>query len=360
MDHTPKSLNMCLFARLPCDMKWYIKKFIDYDTKIRLILDNNRYFMTNRNLYSILTLDQLRKATRHGLVEKLYGDVGVYNEQVSTADGEIRVSTTNLSRQVACAFPKPTRHIFTCIVGLPKIVDKFHPMIEEVYKGVGPIVHVTSERRAQDLLTGFYALKNIRSSELELLNGRYLLSKLCFQLLVSLMIYCDVIKKYRIERCNRSLANAAIQKAHREKKRIENQIQKTRQDMQDLDEKNKEVYQRKIKRMTTRFIKENVYMQYVNQGMTLREAKDKLKEDAEIKKQQAVWKKVYIKSVKQAIAQRKIHLKEHAKREKQEIKIKQSEQLKKNKLIAQVIKSIKTYSKLAKQTARIAKKRFPL
>ena len=130
--------------------------------------------------------------------------------------------------------------------------------------------------------------------------------------------------------------------------------------MQDLDETNTEVYQNKIKRLSTRFMKDNVYMQYVNQGMTLREAKDKLKEDNEIKKQQTVGKKNYIKAVNQAIAQRKIQMKEHAKQEKQEIKLKQSEQVKRKKLISQVTKSIKTYSKLAKQTARIAKKRFPL
>ena len=360
MEHTSNSLNMCLFAKLPYDMKRYIQKFIDYDTKIRLILDNNKDFMTNRHLYSILTLDQLRKATRHGLVEKLYNGCGLYNEYISTEDGEIRVSTFNMSRQMVDAFPKPIRHSFRSLLGLPKFVDKFHPMLEEVYKGVSSFAHVTSERRAQDLLTGFNALKNIRSWEPELLNGDYLLSKLCFHLLVSLMIYCDVVTKDREERCNQALANIAIRKANREKKRIDKQIQKTRQDMQDLDETNTEVYQNKIKRLSTRFMKDNVYMQYVNQGMTLREAKDKLKEDNEIKKQQTVWKKKYIKVVNQAIAQRKIQMKEHAKQEKQEIKLKQSEQVKRKKLISQVTKSIKTYSKLAKQTARIAKKRFPL
>ena len=358
MDRATKSLNMCLFAKLPCDMKWYIRKFIDYDTKIRLIIDNNRDFMTNRNLYSILTLEQLRKATRHGLVEKLYGGIGIHNEYVSTGHGEIRVSTINMSREMADAFPKPVRHRFRCHNGLPKFVDKFHPMIEEVYNGIGSTAYITSERRAQDLLTGFNALKNIRSSELELLNGDYLLSKRCFQLLVSLMIYCDVVKNERVEKCQRALANLTIKKAVREKKRLETQIQNTRQTMQDLDEENTKMYQSKIKRMSTRFMKENVYMQYVNQGMTLREAKEKLKEDNEIKKQQTAWKKVYIKAVKQAISQRQTSMKEKARQEKQNMITKKQEEIKRKKIITQVTKSIKLYTKLAKQASRIAKKKF--
>lgn len=357
MEHTSSSLDMDIFARLPCDMKWYIKKFIDYDTKTRLIIDNNRRFMSNRNLYSVLTLEQIRKATRYGLIEKLYNVSTPRNEYVSTDDGNIQLDTINMSQQMSSAFPKSTRHSFRGHNGLPKFVDKFHPMIEEVYKGICSTVCVTYERKALCLLNGFVSLKNIRSSEPDVVNGVYLLSKLCFQLVVSMMIYFDVVKKDRIEKCRRALANITIKKAVREKKRLENRIQKTKQDMQNLDEKNTNEYQSKIKRMSTRFMKENVYMQYVNQGMTLREAKEKLKEDSEIKKQQTVWKKLYIKAVKQAVSQRQTSMKEKARQEKQNMITKKKEEINRKKIITQVTKSIKLYTKLAKQASRIAKKK---
>jgi len=60
------------FKKLPHEMKRYVYDFIDYDTKIDIILDNKEDFMTNKHLYSILTFEQIRKVTDNGLIKKIY------------------------------------------------------------------------------------------------------------------------------------------------------------------------------------------------------------------------------------------------------------------------------------------------
>jgi hypothetical protein len=355
------SLNMLLFSKLPIDMKRYVYNFIDYDTKIRLIINNHLDFMTNKNLSSILTLEQIKKATRFGLNEKIYKNKNTEDTNAYTGHfiGQY-TQRLGLNNDLIKALPKPIKYQYRRRNMLPIVVEKYHPMIDELTNIISWGVYVNGTLKASELINGFDALVCIRSDDPDMIDTNYLLSKVAYQLLISMIIYCEVVKKDRIERSKRALAKLTIKKAIREKKKLEDQIQNTERELQQLEEQDTKKYQTKIKRMNTRFMKENVYMQYVNQGMTLREAKDRVFQDKVEKKQQDMWKRVYIKAVKQATTQRKMQLKEETKREKQENKKKQEENMKKKKLIAQVTRSIKTYSKLAKQTARIAKKKFVL
>ena len=159
--------------------------------------------------------------------------------------------------------------------------------------------------------------------------------------------------KDRMERSKKALAKLTVKKALREKKKLQEKLENTEREMHEMENRDTQEYKTKIKRMRTRFMKENVYMQYVKQGMTLKEAKDKILQDRENKKQDDKWEKAYNKAVKEAVKKaiviNKIKLKEEKKREKDEL-------AKKKKLIAQVTKTIKSYSKIAKQAARAAKK----
>jgi len=188
-----------------------------------------------------------------------------------------------------------------------------------------------------------------------MINADYLLSKLAYHLLVSLIIYCDVVKKDRIERSKRALAKLTVKKAIREKKKLQQQLENTKREMQELEEEETENYQTKIHRMGTRFMKENVYMQYVNEGMTLREAKEKLSRDKENKKQDDKWKKVYIKAVKEATSNRKKQILINEQNEKKQEKERQREENARKKERKEVRKKVIAYMKIAKEAARLAK-----
>ena len=107
--------------------------------------------------------------------------------------------------------------------------------------------------------------------------------------------------------------------------------------------------------MGTRFMKENIYMQYVNQGMTLREAKEKLTRDKENKKQDDIWKKVYIKAVKEVTSNRKKQILINEQNEKKQEKERQREEKARKKERKEVRKKVIAYMKIAKEAARVAK-----
>ena len=335
------------FKKLPHEMKRYVYDFIDYDTKIDIILDNKEDFMTNKNLYSILTFEQIKKVTDNGLINKIYSSKyrrSPYNRLHPALD---------LSDEIINTFPKSINRKYTDTWGDIVSVKSFHPMLYEICDRIHRVSYIHNGNKAKQIIDGFRTLRNVRSNARNMIDADYLISKFAYHLLVSLIIYCEVVKKDRIERSKKALAKLTVKKALREKKKLQEQLENTEREMHEIENKDTREYKTKIKRMRTRFMKENVYMQYVKQGMTLKEAKEKILQDRKNKKQDDKWEKAYNKVVKEAVKKaalrNKIKLKEEKKREKDEL-------VKRKKLIAQVTKTIKSYSKLAKQAARAAKK----
>ena len=339
------------FKKLPHEMKRYVYDFIDYDTKIDIILDNKEDFMTNKHLYSILTFEQIRKVTDNGLIKKIYSSKNRWS------DYNRLHPTLHLSDEIIHTFPNPVKRKYTDSYGDIVSVKSFHPMLYEICDKIHRVSYIHNGHKAKQIIDGFRTLRNVRSNARNMIDADYLISKFAYHLLVSLIIYCEVVKKDRIERSKKALAKLTVKKALREKKKLQEKLENTEREMHEMENRDTREYKTKIKRMRTRFMKENVYMQYVKQGMTLKEAKEKIVQDRENKKQDDKWEKAYNKAVKEAvkkaIVRNKIKLKEEKKREKDEL-------VKRKKLIAQVTKTIKSYSKLAKQAARAAKKKMKM
>ena len=349
MEHDNSSENIQIFEKLPHDMKRYVYKFIDYNTKIDIILDNKKDFMTNKNLYSILTCEQIRKVTDNGLIKK------IYTSKNRWSDYNRLHPTLHLSDEIIDTFPKPVKRKYTDSYGDIVSVKSYHPMLYEICDRIHRVSYIHNGHKAKQIIDGFRTLRNVRSNAQNMIDADYLLSKFAYHLLVSLIIYCEVVKKDRIERSKRALAKLTVKKAIREKKKLQQQLEKTKREMQELEEEETENYQTKIHRMGTRFMKENVYMQYVNQGMTLREAKEKLSRDKENKKQDDKWKKVYIKAVKEATSNRKKQILINERNEKKQEKERQREEAARKKERKEVRKKVIAYMKIAKEAARLAK-----
>ena len=349
MEHDNSSKNIQVFEKLPVDMQRYVYKFIDYDTKIEMILDNKEDFMTNKNLYSILTFEQIKKVTNNGLIKKIYCSKNRWSEYNRLHP------TLHLSDEIINTFPKSINCTYIDSYGSTVSVKSFHPILYEICDRINRVPYIHNQNKAKQIIDGFRTLRNVRSNALNMINADYLLSKLAYHLLVSLIIYCDVVKKDRIERSRRALAKLTVKKAIREKKKLQQQLENTERAMQQLEEQETENYQTKIQRMGTRFMKENIYMQYVNQGMTLREAKEKLTRDKENKKQDDIWKKVYIKAVKEVTSNRKKQILINEQNEKKQEKERQREEKARKKERKEVRKKVIAYMKIAKEAARVAK-----
>lgn len=349
MEYENSSENIQIFEKLPHDMKRYVYKFIDYNTKIDIILNNKKDFMTNKHLYSILTFEQIKKATDNGLIKKIYSSKNRWS------DYNRLHPTLHLSDEIIHTFPKPVKRKYTNSYGDIVSVKSYHPMLYEICDRIHRVSYIHNGHKAKQIIDGFRTLRNVRSNAVNMIDADYLISKFAYHLLVSLIIYCDVVKKDRIERSKRALAKLTVKKAIREKKKLQQQLENTKREMQQLEEEETENYQTKIHRMGTRFMKENVYMQYVNQGMTLREAKEKLSRDKENKKQEDKWKKVYIKAVKEATSNRKKQILINERNEKKQEKERQREEMARKKERKEVRKKVIAYMKIAKEAARLAK-----
>lgn len=361
MSHDNSNINLHLFVKLPIDMKRYVYNFIDYDTKTTLILHERFEFMTNKNLYSILTVEKIKKATKNGLIDKIYKNTITTQDEINNEQRQYMNYTMNYTRKLRLhnnilkLLPKSETYTYRSRNGLLTSVERFHPMVDELVSCIRTGIYVNSEVKAYELITGFDTLRNLRSFDSNMLDVNYLFSKLAYQLLVSLIIYCDVVKRDRIERSKRALANLTVKRAIREKKKLEERLENTEREIQQLEEQDTQNYQARIKRMNTRFMKENVYMQYVNQGMTLREAKDRVYQDKVNKKKEDMWKRWYIKAVKEATKKRKQEINIALQNEKErEQKRKREETARKNER-KEVRKKVIAYMKIAKEVARLAK-----
>jgi len=350
--NTNININLNLFKRLPYDMKYTVRQFIDYDTKIDLLFANHPDFMTNNYLYSILTIDQIKNAHRNGLWSKLFA----YSET-----GGVLYDCNGTKRfflnETAELFPVPSRIQFTNVNGEMSVQECTHPVLCALAKSIEKCPTVQRTTRAACLISGFRALRHLRASDIKKAN--YLMQGLAYKFMSSLIIYCDVIQKDRIERANQSLVQTTISRTVREKRRIEQRMEQSLQMIRAIEEDTHTTNAiKRLTRMNTRLVKDNVYMKYIEEGMTLNEAKERLLCDRKEQEDKKKMRREYIKAVRQATTQRRRQLVESDKNARLADKKEKSDANAMKKKRANVRKKIVAYIKIVKEAASIAKKRL--
>lgn len=345
------TLNLNLFIKLPYDMKYTVRQFIDYDTKIDLLMYNHPDIMTNKYLYSIMTLDHIKNAHRNGLWAKLFAENDT-SGLVYNCNGIKRFIT----HAAASVFPNPTRTQYTNINGDICVQEYVHPVLSDLVKWIEKCPAVQRSSRSACLISGYKAIRYLRADDIK--DANYFMQGLAYKFISSIIIYCNTIQKARIERINYSRAMSRISSSLREKKAIEQRIDESKQLILSAQDSKLPESMTTLARMSTRLMKDNIYMKYIQEGMTMKEAKERLVCDRKEEKYKKTLMHNYIKAVRQATTQRMRKLTELDKKKRLADKKKKKEEdvIKRNRTV--VRKKVVAYMKIAKEAASLAKKKL--
>jgi hypothetical protein len=368
-------------ARLPLEMKRTISSFFTYDTKIDILYNKNKESVfNNKSLSSCLTIKNAEKLYTYAVKNKIYRKNPPYQSYNYRSYDE-NDEGLKLVSHLRDTLPPPIHRDFVRSNGRKITAISCHPVVQEIRYDVLQHPSIRKNRIGSDLINSFETLKHIEVPGSNDFN--YYMKKVAYHLLATTIIYCNTVKADRIDRSQAALLKLTVEKAKREQLRLLKHIEDEKKKARDNDVLHTSLYRSRIRRARQLLKERSKYMSYIQEGMTITEAKAlvdgkakeiKDKEDQRrkmekiltkipthadkmqrrIDKQRASFEKKVAKITKEIVSQ-KMRMKKLAKNAASLARKRIQEKLRKDKQSANYKKKV---DKVIKETVKIAKKKF--
>ena len=336
-------------ARLPSEIKNFISSFFTYETKIELLYNKNKeHVFNNKSLSSCLTIKNAEKLYKYAVRNKIYKNNAPYHSRYNYRGYDEHNHGSQLITRLRRMLPSPIHRDFVGSNGRKITAISCHPVVKEICYDVSQYPSIRKNRIGVDLIDSFETLKHIEVPES--IDFNYYMKKVAYSLLATTIIYCNTVKTDRIARSQAALLKLNVEKAKREQLRLLKHIEDEKKKAKEDDVLHTSLYRSRIRRAEQLLKERSKYMKYIQEGMTITEAKalvdGKAKEIKEKENQRRKMEKVLTKIPSHADKmQRRI--------EKQRVIIEREAK----KRIKESVRQKKIMTKLAKNAATLARKR---
>jgi len=336
-------------ARLPLEMKRMVSSFFTYDMKIDILYNKNKESVFyNKSLSSYLTIKNAEKLYTYAVKNKIYKKKPPY-QRYNYRSYDEQDKGLQLVSHLRGMLPSPIHHDFVCSNGRKITAISCHPVVYEICDNVSQHPCIRKNRIGTELMRSFETIQHLEVPGSDDFN--YYMKKVAYNILATTIIYCNTVKADRIARYQAALLKLTVEKAKREQLRLLKHIEDEKKKARENDVLHTSLYRSRIRRARQLLKERSKYMSYIQEGMTITEAKaivdGKAKEIKEKENQRRKMEKVLTKIPAHADKMQRRIDKQRASFEK-----------KVSKLTKEIISQKTRMKKLAKNAAALARKRI--
>lgn len=282
---------------LPSEIKNLISSFFTYETKIDLLYSKNKdTVFNNKSLSSCLTIKNAEKLYTYAVKNKIYKKKPPY-QRYNYRNYDEHDKGLQLISRLRGMLPSPIHRDFVGSNGRKITAISCHPVVQEICYDISQHPSIRKNRIGTYLIDSFETLKHIEIPGS--IDFNYYMKKVAYYILATTIIYCNTVKTDRIARSQAALLKLTVEKAKREQLRLLKHIEDEKKKAREDDVLHTSLYRSRIRRARKLLKERSKYMTYIQEGMTITEAKalvdSKAKEIKEKENQRRKMEKVLTK-----------------------------------------------------------------